>query len=57
MEEHNWKLPLVDGCLDLVFILYVHFPGAICASDLLLQALFSRSMMMLIIFCAITCRR
>ena len=41
MEEHNWKLPLVDGCLDLVFILYVHFPGAICASDLLSQALFS----------------
>ena len=41
VDEHDWKLPLVDRCLEFVFTPYAHFPGAICTFDPRSQALFS----------------
>ncbi|MBK8534402.1 MAG: diguanylate cyclase [Candidatus Competibacteraceae bacterium] len=41
VEEHDWKLPLVDRCLEFVFTPYAHFPGAICTFDPRSQVLFS----------------
>ena len=41
VEEHDWKLPLVDRRLEFVFTPYAHFPGAICTFDPRSQVLFS----------------
>ncbi len=33
VDEHDWRLPLLDRELRFVFTPYAHFPGAICTFD------------------------
>ncbi len=33
VEDHDWRLPLVDRELQFIFTPYAHFPGAICSFD------------------------
>jgi diguanylate cyclase (GGDEF)-like protein len=33
VDEHDWRLPLVDRELRFIFTPYAHFPGAICTLD------------------------
>ena len=41
VDEHDWRLPLLDRELRFVFTPYAHFPGAICSFDPSTQVLFS----------------
>lgn len=41
VDAHDWRLPLVDRCLEFVFTPYAHFPGAICTFDPVSRVLFS----------------
>ena len=41
VDEHDWRLPLVDRELRFVFTPYAHFPGAICSFDPSTSVLFS----------------
>lgn len=41
VDEHDWRLPLVDRVLRFIFTPYAHFPGAFCSFDPRTRVLFS----------------
>ncbi len=41
VDEHDWRLPLLDRELRFIFTPYAHFPGAICSFDSRTGVLFS----------------
>ncbi|WP_242518461.1 MULTISPECIES: oxygen-binding di-iron domain-containing protein [Thiorhodovibrio] len=41
IDQHDWRLPLVDRELEFIFTPYAHFPGAFCSFDRHTGVLFS----------------
>lgn len=41
IDQHDWRLPLVDRELRFIFTPYAHFPGAFCSFDDKTRVLFS----------------